>query len=191
MALIYSLQKIINTFEDLAESHLEIDSFGYGFEFDIDTQKQKNQKYRQMWVQPLTTQVILGRSNVINDRRFRIWVYDLLRNDDLNDISVWNQTEAILIDIIREFSFSSRDYKVANSPLLVPIGDRFGESVWGYYTELSIQTAEIVGNCDIPLSGITTTTTTTIPPTPCDNWIVFGGVWGDGRNWIDTCNWTD
>lgn len=148
--MIYSLQKVINVFEAIALNHLEIESFGYGFDFDIETQKQANQMYRQFWVQPLNTQVILGRNNVMNDRRFRLWCYDLLRQDEVNDISVWNQTEAILIDVIRQFNWGSNDYKISNSPILIPIGGKFDENVWGYYTEVAIQTAESIGVCDIP-----------------------------------------
>jgi hypothetical protein len=97
--------------------------------------------------------VILGRNNVVNDRRFRLWCYDLIRQDEDNDISVWNQTEAILIDVIRQFNYGSQIYKVGNSPLLIPVGERFGEAVTGYYTEISIQTPEAVGSCDIPLKN--------------------------------------
>lgn len=148
--MIYSLQKIVNVFESIAANHLEIESFGYGFEFDIEIQKQGNQKYRQFWVQPLNTQVNLGRNNVMVDRRFRLWCYDLLRQDETNDISIWNQTEAILIDVIRQFNYGSQDYKIVNQPILIPVGERFGETVWGYYTEVAIQTPELIGTCFIP-----------------------------------------
>lgn len=151
--MIYSLQKIINTFGAIADNHLEIDSWAYGFEFEITNQFQSSQNMRQFFVQPINTQVILGRNNVLNDRRFILWCYDFKRQDDMNEISVWNQTEAILIDVIRQFNFGSRDYKVSNQPILTPFADRFGEELIGYFCEIAIQTAENVGTCEIPLKN--------------------------------------
>lgn len=149
--MIYSLQKVINIFEAIADSHAEIDSWNYGFEFDITDQPQSKQNMRQFFVQPINTQVLLGRNNVLNDRRFILWCYDFMRDDENNDISVWNQTESILIDVIRTFNYGSQEYKISNQPILTPFKDRFGEELIGYFCEVAIQTAENIGNCEIPL----------------------------------------
>jgi len=145
-----SLIKIINTIQSLAENHADIGSFGYGFEFDIETQKESTQNYVQLFCQPINTQVNTGRNTSTNDRRFRLWAYDLVRQDELNKISVWNDCEAILIDIIRQLNYGSNDYKLINNPVLIPIYGRFGENVSGYFTEISVQTSESNGNCFVP-----------------------------------------
>jgi hypothetical protein len=149
----YSILKIVNLFRELSENHLDIESFDVGFEFDIETQKQSNQNYVQLFVELVSTQVNVGRSNSTNDRRFRLYVYDLIKQDNDNYLSVFNDCELILIDIIRQFNYGSKDYKVVNSPILLPFKDKYGENVTGYLTEVSIQTAELNGSCFIPLKN--------------------------------------
>ena len=146
----WTINRLVNQFEAIGVSHSEIRTFGYGFDFDINNQLQSNTRYPQLWVQPLNSQILAGRSNSFIQRNFRLWCYDLERNDEDNRISVWNDTEIILSDIIRLFSYGSKEYKIVNNPILVPFQESFGENVTGYWTEVTIQTAEYTGTCDVP-----------------------------------------
>lgn len=148
--MIYSIQKIVNQFEVIAASHSEIKSFGYGASFDIDKIKQENDLFPQLWVEPVNTQIILNRNSGQDQRRFIIYCYDLIRQDEENMISVWNTTELILIDICRIFAYSSINYKIVNNPILTPFQEKYGDNVTGYFCEIVIETPQITGTCDIP-----------------------------------------
>jgi len=148
----YQLKNIIKEFEDVAESFVELATFGYGFDFDINNQSQSQEGLSQLWVQPLTTQAVFGRGSSSVSRRFRIYCYDLVRQDEQNQISVWNQTEGILLDYIRYFSYNSgKQYQIVNSPLLVPFKESFAFDASGYYAEIEIRTPEISGFCFLPV----------------------------------------
>jgi len=148
--MLYSIQKIVNEFQTISASHSEIKSFGYGASFDIDKITSDKDLFPQLWVEPVNTQIILNRNNGVDQRRFIVYCYDLIRQDEENMISVWNTSELVLIDICRIFAYSSRDYKIVNNPILTPFQERFSDNVTGYFCEIVIQTPEIVGSCSIP-----------------------------------------
>jgi hypothetical protein len=146
-----SIKNLEGIFRDLADKYISIDSFGYGFEFDIQSKKQSERGMVGMWVQPITTQMILSRSNTGVVRRYRVYVWDLIRRDEKNSIEVWNDCELILLDFIRLFSFKSKDLGVDNQPILVPFKEKYEDDVSGYYVDLDIKSWDISGDCDIPL----------------------------------------
>jgi hypothetical protein len=148
----YQLKQIIKEFSDVAESFVELATFGYGFDFDINSQPQSQSYMCQLWIQPLTSQAIFGRGTSAVSRRFRIYCYDLVRQDEKNQISVYNQTEGILLDYIRYFSYNSgKQYQIVNSPLLVPFKESFADDVSGYYAEIEIKTPDVSGFCFLPV----------------------------------------
>lgn len=147
----YSLKEIIREFETTADNFVEVASFGYGFDFDINSQQQLKANMCQIWLQPLTSQAIFNRSSSSVSRRFRIYCYDLIRQDEENQISVWNSTEGVLIDYIRYFTFVNRQYQIVNQPILVPFKESFAYDVSGYYCEVEIKTPELNGFCFLPV----------------------------------------
>jgi hypothetical protein len=149
--MIYTISKLEKLFKDIAERHLQIDSFGYGFDFQYENKKQLERGMVSFWVQPLTTQVVLSRSNTQVVRRFRLYAFDLIRRDEKNLISVWNSTEEILIDFIRLFSFSYGDIKLQNSPVLVPFTEVMEDDLTGYYADIDLTSWDLSGDCEIPL----------------------------------------
>ncbi len=156
MAQIWTLQKLINEFEAIASAHLEIQTFGYGNLFSIDPQVEINKRYPQLWVQPSNSQLILGRNNNMQNWTFNVYAYDLIRQDETNQISVWNTTNQIITDVIQLFNYQSSEYKIVNTPISTPFEENFGDDVTGYFTQITIQTAAVVGDCGIPISGSTT-----------------------------------
>jgi hypothetical protein len=151
--MIYNISKLEKLFKDVADKHLQISSFGYGFDFQYDNKKQLDRGMVSFWVQPLTSQVSLTRSNTQVIRRFRLYAFDLVRRDEKNLISVWNSTEEILIDFIRLFSFNYSDVKLSNSPVLVPFTETMEDDLTGYYTDIDLTSWELSGACDIPLKN--------------------------------------
>lgn len=152
MTNIWTINKFYNEFKAIAEDHLEINSFGYGDDFEINYQKQSNAKMPQMWVQHINSQVNLGRNSGNDQRRFVVFIYDLVRQDEDNLVSIWNATELILIDVCRLFNYRSGEYKLVNSPIITPFSERFADNVAGSFCELVIQTPEITGYCEIPIT---------------------------------------
>jgi hypothetical protein len=156
--MIYTIQRIINRFQEISDDHQEIFTFGYGNIDDIDTKTQgvdylgNADTFIGIWVDPLSTQLVMGRNNMVVQRRFAVYCYDLQRQDQENLYSIWNQTEQILIDVCRLFNYGSVDYKIVNNPILTPFKERFSNDVNGYWAELSIQTMDEGGVCNIPIT---------------------------------------
>jgi hypothetical protein len=173
MTKIWSINAVVNELAKIAASHAELKSFGYGELNSIDSQEQLLVKYAQLWVEPINTQLILGKNSSVDQRRFVLYCYDLIRQDEKNVISTWNQTELILIDVCRLLQYSSGGFRLVNNPILTPMSERFSDNVTGYYCEVVIETAEIVGTCEMPyidnlnLNG---------------NWL-YNGVWIDLDTW--------
>jgi hypothetical protein len=150
MPNVWTINKFYNEFKSIAQEHKEIESFGYGEEFDINNQPQSNAKFPQLWVQHVNTQIVLGRNTGQDQRRFVLFCYDLPRQDDENYLSVWNQTELILIDVCRIFNYRSSDYKLVNNPIITPFEEKGADNVVGCFCEIVVSTAEITGYCQIP-----------------------------------------
>lgn len=145
----YSILKFVNLLKEIVDDSMELNNFGWGFDFDASNQKNTD-KYPAMWAQPVNTQSILGRNNNSVRRVFRLYVYDLERNDEVNRGQIWNQMELILLDVIRIFNYGSNDYKITNSPILVPFQETWADNVTGYWAELIVETSELLGDCGIP-----------------------------------------
>jgi hypothetical protein len=152
MTKIWTINKFYNEFKEIAEDHLEIKSFGYGEEFGIETQNQLDVKLPQLWVSHINTQVVLGRNAGNDQRRFVLYCYDLVRQDENNVLSIWNQTELILIDVCRLFSYRSQEYKLVNNPVITPFEEKYNLQAAGCFCEIVVQTTEITGTCDIPIT---------------------------------------
>ena len=146
----YTIVGLINGFRDVALSFVEIATFNFGFDFDINNQKRSERGLCQIWVQPLTSQLVMGNNGSRNRRRFRIYCYDLVNQSESNQISVWNQTESILIDYVRWFKYSNKVLRVVNDPVLIPFKESFAEDMSGYYTDVEIETPELTGYCFMP-----------------------------------------
>lgn len=167
--MIWGLNIIVNKFAEIAASHMELKSFGYGAVPDIDSQLQSNALFTQLWVEPLSSQLVFNKGGVVNQRRYAIYCYDLIRQDEKNIISTWNNTELILIDIIKLLKYDSVDYRIVNDPILTPFSERFADNVTGYMTEIILETPESSGTCDIPILDI----------------IYKNGYWNDWSVWVD------
>lgn len=152
--MIWTIKKLEKLFADIAERHLQIGSFGYGFDFEYDNKKQNDRHMVSFWVQPLTSQVVLSRSNTQVVRRFRLYAFDLVSQSESNKLSVWDATEQILIDFIRIFSFTYVDLKLSNSPVLVPFTETMEDDLSGYYCDVDITIYDLSGGCFVPLKNI-------------------------------------
>lgn len=154
--MIYNIQTIINKLQLICDNHSEIDTFGYGTIDDIDSKTQGRDylgnadTFIGVWADPQSSQLVMGKNNMLVQRRFMLYCYDLQRQDLENLYSVWNNTEQILIDVCRLFAYGSNDYKIINSPIFTPFKDSFANDVNGYMCEIVIQTIDEVGTCDIP-----------------------------------------
>lgn len=175
MAKPYSINAIVNEFAKIAVGHQELKSFGYGELAELTPQPQLSVKFPQLWVEPVNSQLILNRNNAVNQRRFILYCYDLIRQDETNVVSVWNQTELILTDICKLFNYSSINFRLVNNPILTPMAERFGDNVNGYFCEVVVETPELTGICEMPYL----------------EWILKTGFWVDGNVWIDLETWRD
>lgn len=155
--MIYSIKKLVNLFQTIADNHQEIFTFGYGDISDIDQKTERpdahgnSDTFIGIWAQHDGTQLILGKNTSSIQRRFSIYCYDLQRQDEGSQYSIWNQTEQILIDFCRLMAYSSSDYRIVNNPTITPFQDKFSNDVNGMWCQLTIETVEYVGKGDIPI----------------------------------------
>ncbi len=146
---IYSLQKVINLFESIATNHLEIEVFNFGEIDEIDQIKQSDDHFIGMWLELSNTQLIIGKSNMSTQRRFRFYIYDLIRQDLNNVNSNWNQCESIGIDVVRLLTYGSSEYRLVNNPILYPFSDQFANNASGVWCEVTLESFDAVGTCGV------------------------------------------
>jgi hypothetical protein len=143
------LIKLLEIFKDIVENHAEVELYTEGVEFELTLIQNSQTAFRGVHIQPLGSQFIFNQNASFSEKRFRIWSYDILLNEDADMMSVWNRTEIVIEDIIRSLS-KTPNIKLNNSPLIIQFEGKGGELVAGNFTEVSLLVPIISGDCYIP-----------------------------------------
>lgn len=135
-------------FEQIADKHLFIGSFGYGEVEDIEPFIGTQKIYPIMWVSLNETTIVNGMTR----REYNIIVGDLLLNGRENYISILDNTETICFDIVNILNqFGQNTYEVIGTPTITPFTERFSETLAGSTLNIVIETdsdLSVSGNCN-------------------------------------------
>ena len=138
--------QIIDTFQSIANSHLQIHNFGDGLLEDINTIKENCGKFPVLWVIPQSAE--LGENGL--NYKMRVLVFDIDETADTFRRNILSDTLQILNDVIKNFKNDSDDYYVGGVNTALPFTQNFADYVTGWYIDINIETGIDNNPCDNP-----------------------------------------
>jgi hypothetical protein len=145
----YSLNQLIKIFNDFADSHLQIHSFGFGEIFEANGNPKDTGNTPVLWAFPL--QSTLGDNTVVFTFDVRCW--DLVHKDESNENEVLSDTHEILSDFFKYIrSTTDYDINVTSDAVLTPFTEQLADEVTGWTLTIDVEVGKINNDCQIPLT---------------------------------------
>jgi hypothetical protein len=147
----YSLNQLIKIFNDFADSHLQIKSFGFGEIWEANGDPKETGITPVLWVFP--TQSLQLENTIIYSFDVRCW--DLVHKDESNDNEVLSDTHQILSDFTQFVKHNtSYDFNVSGDPTMTPFTEQLADNVTGWQCSIDIEVNSINNDCMIPLESL-------------------------------------
>lgn len=147
LSLNYTYQQIIGFFEQAANAHLAINSFGTGPLSYLDARSQ-NVIYPYLFVRPMTSPGLSGNVRTLN---FEVYSLDVPKLSDENALDVMSNTEIYLYDIGAWFNNGTIqqniEYDMQN---LTPVNEAFNDRVYGWAASVNILVPFVYNYCNFP-----------------------------------------
>ena len=141
--------QVIKNLNNIADSHLQINSFFYGYVEDIATSG--TIYYPMMSVTP-TPAYFRDKALYLN---FTIAFMDLVHKGGTNVQDVESDMLSVALDIISQLQSSEYGFMLdTNSPRLEPFRDKFADEVTGWSCDLILKLPIGFDRCQIPIETI-------------------------------------
>ena len=148
----YSLNQLIKIFSDFADSHFQINSFGFGEVFEANGNPKVTGNTPTLWVFP--TQATPLENTTIYSFDVRCW--DLVTKGEENENDVLSDCQQTLFDFIQFIKHNEIfDINVSGDPSLTPFTEQLADDVTGWECSIDIEVNSINSDCMIPMGVIT------------------------------------
>lgn len=148
----YSLNQLIKIFSDFADSHFQINSFGFGEVFEANGNPKVTGNTPTLWVFP--TQATPLENTTIYSFDVRCW--DLVTKGEENENDVLSDCQQTLFDFIQFIKHNEIfDINVSGDPSLTPFTEQLADDVTGWECSIDIEVNSINSDCMIPIGVIT------------------------------------
>lgn len=148
----YSLNQLIKIFSDFADSHLQINSFGFGEVYEANGNPKVTGNTPTLWVFP--TQATPLENTTIYSFDVRCW--DLVTKGEENENDVLSDCQQTLFDFIQFIKHNDIfDINVSGDPSLTPFTEQLADDVTGWECSIDIEVNSINSDCMIPMGVIT------------------------------------
>lgn len=140
-----TLNQLIAVFQQIAQDHAQINSFGYGQEYDVGAQTIINYPLLWVWVQPSAI------SNQSIKYIFRVTIVDLVVPEGTS--TQQDEVQSDTINILWDIAFLLRDkydLMITFDINVTPFTERFNDRVTGWYADYKIEIPQQYGICDVP-----------------------------------------
>jgi hypothetical protein len=144
----YSLNQLIKIFNDFADSHLQINSFGFGEIWEANGNPKTTGNTPTLWVFPI--QSTINDNTIVFSFDDRCW--DLVTKGEANENDVLSDTHQILVDFVNYIKNSSFEYITSGSPSCTPFTEQLADDVTGWQCSIDIEVNKIDSDCQIPLN---------------------------------------
>ena len=138
--------QVIKIFEDWANNHLLVKTFGNGEEWEVNGTLKAGLLYPMFYAIPVSSQTF---ENTIN-RTFKIVCFGQVKKDKSNENEVISDTESIIHDFVKYLKYDSDDFELVGDPSMTPFKEDFGDFCAGWESEIIIQTNFANNQCDSP-----------------------------------------
>jgi hypothetical protein len=145
----YSLNQLINIFEEFSTNHYQINSFGFGEIWEANGDPKTTGNTPTLWVFP--TQAQVTDNTVIYSFDVRCW--DLVTKGEGNENDVLSDTQQILSDFVLYIKHESFNFGLVGEPTMTPFTEQLADEVTGWQLSIDIEVNKIDSDCQIPISG--------------------------------------
>jgi hypothetical protein len=163
---------ILQDFKEIAEKHLQINSFGYGdiTQLTMDVETKKEPKYTRMYVLPADT--ILNQNELTYN--FQIIIADRLEDDYSNQKDVLNDTLEICKDVFTVIYLS--EYESVWGATCEPFLERYETILCGWLLNITLTQPFDYNRCVLP----------ELPFTAHQRWFELAELWNTiNKDWED------
>lgn len=138
-----SLNGTDKMFKQWSEADPNINSYGFGQLYNQNGEPKVSQKYKGMWVQPIST----TPEEYVLVRNYQILIYDVTY-DNINEVI--SDCEEIALRLLRFLRNKSDIFNISGISNIQPFTDRFLDDVSGVIINLSIEFNGESAICDDP-----------------------------------------
>jgi hypothetical protein len=169
-----TINQLIAIFQEIAQNHAQINSFGYGQAYDINATTVEN--YPLLWVYVQPSKI----SNQSMKFVFRFHVMDLVRAEGISVQQ--DEVQSDTINTLWDIVFLLRDYYDLLPSFdinVTPFTEKFDDRVTGWYADIPIEVPQQYGICDVPFKSCVSGSTNYggpypyDPPNTCGTCVVF------------------
>lgn len=148
----YSLNQLIKIFSDFADSHLQINSFGFGEVYEANGNPKVTGNTPTLWIFP--TQATPLENTTIYSFDVRCW--DLVTKGEENENDVLSDCQQTLFDFIQFIKHNEIfDINLSGDPSMTPFTEQLADDVTGWECSIDIEVNSINSDCMIPMGKIT------------------------------------
>jgi len=148
----YSLNQLIKIFSDFADSHLQINSFGFGEVYEANGNPKVTGNTPTLWIFP--TQATPLENTTIYSFDVRCW--DLVTKGEENENDVLSDCQQTLFDFIQFIKHNEIfDINLSGDPSMTPFTEQLADDVTGWECSIDIEVNSINSDCMIPMGSIT------------------------------------
>lgn len=150
-----TLNQLIKVFEDFADNHAQVHSFGVGDLFEAGMSESLD--YPVVWIQPTESRIIKGQTGYNRtDTLFRVFIVDRVKKDEGNENEVLSDCNLIGHDLVKYIdsypTFLLNDYTLNNNDVVMEyVTEKLKDEVSGVYMQMSFTTPFNSG-CSTPLN---------------------------------------
>lgn len=142
----YSLNNLITIFNDFADSHYQIQSFGFGEIWEANGTPKETGNTPTLWVFP--TSATVTDNTVVYSFDVRCW--DLVQKGEANENDVLSDTQQILVDLVLYMKHDSFNFGLVGDSIMTPFTEQLADNVTGWQLSIDIEVNKIDNDCQIP-----------------------------------------
>jgi len=143
----YSYKKIVSIFEDAANAHQGVNTFGFG-SIDYLDAKSQNVLYPYVFLRPLTSP---GLNLSIRNLNFELYCIDVPTLANQEPIDIMNNMEQVLYDMISYFNTGPYQQEIGISlNNIIPTLEAFNDRAYGWVGNIVVQTDGAWNYCNFP-----------------------------------------
>ena len=173
----YSLNQLIKIFSDFADSHFQINSFGFGQQEDLSFWTEMRDKVENTHFNSPIFPLLYVIPNEVEQKfgfmqyNFTLIVMDIVERDLTNQIDVLSDTNQIMDDIISQFRLSvtnslgnfNAKYTLQNPVVCIPFIEQYTDLTAGWSAQISVEVMNSLNRCDAAFNSWLTPTATATP----------------------------
>ena len=154
MADYNTLNTLIAAFNDIANRHKQLKSFGVGNDWEVGASAALT--HAALWINPTNASMPKGENGYSSySVDFDVKVFDLVNLDESNENEVLSDTFEIIKDVVNEFNthpdYINSDFNIINDLNFTSFTEKFDSSVSGWQVTFTLLAPNQRSYCTDPI----------------------------------------